>query len=99
MASDGRDRETSEPEWRSMFEAAPALLVALAPDLTILEVSDAYLEATMSGRDVILGTSIFDAFPENPGDASAAIAVAHMRASFDRVRAKLGGGRSWRARC
>lgn len=57
----------------------------LDPDLTIVAVSDAYLRATMTRRDDILGRGLFDVFPDNPDDPEAT-GVANLRASLDRVR-------------
>ncbi len=45
--------------------------MVLAPDLTIVAASDAYLRATMTERENILGRHLFDVFPENPADSSA----------------------------
>jgi PAS domain S-box-containing protein len=58
----------------------------LAPDLTIVAVSDAYLQATMTRRDAILGRGIFDVFPDNP-DEQGATGVSNLRASLERVLA------------
>jgi hypothetical protein len=49
-----------------LFEAAPGLYLVLAPDLRIVAVSDAYLRATMTSRQAILGRGIFDVFPGRP---------------------------------
>jgi signal transduction histidine kinase len=58
--------------------------LVLAPDLTIVAVSDAYLRATMTQRQDILGRGVFDVFPDNPGDPSTS-GVRNLRASLDRV--------------
>jgi signal transduction histidine kinase/ActR/RegA family two-component response regulator len=55
----------------------------LAPDLTIIAASDAYLRATGTGREAITGRPIFDTFPERPDPGG----IATLRASLDRVRA------------
>ena len=56
----------------------------MTPDLTIVAVSDAYLRATMTKREDILGRGIFEIFPDNPDD-SAATGVRNLRASLHRV--------------
>jgi hypothetical protein len=56
----------------------------LTPTLTIVAVSEAYLKATMTRREEILGRNLFDVFPDNPGDTTTT-AVANTRASLDRV--------------
>ncbi|HET7677233.1 MAG TPA: response regulator [Candidatus Limnocylindrales bacterium] len=77
-----------EPDFRALFESAPGLFLVLLPDLTIVAVSDAYLRATMTRREGILGRGIFDVFPDNPDDP-AATGERNLRASLDRVRAEL----------
>jgi len=56
----------------------------LAPDLTIIAVSDAYLQSTMTTREEILGRGIFEVFPDNPDDPTAT-GVHNLRASLQRV--------------
>jgi hypothetical protein len=38
-------------DFRAIFESVPGLYLIMLPDLTIAAVSDAYIDATMSGRD------------------------------------------------
>ncbi|MFZ0694566.1 MAG: ATP-binding protein, partial [Alphaproteobacteria bacterium] len=52
--------------------------------LIIVAASDAYLRATMTERDAILGRSIFDVFPDNPDDP-ATTGVRNLRNSLERV--------------
>jgi hypothetical protein len=47
------------PDFRRLFESAPACHLVLAPDLTIVAASDAYLRATMTRRESILGRGLF----------------------------------------
>jgi PAS domain S-box-containing protein len=75
---------TGAAEFRLLFESAPGLYLVLAPDLTIVAVSDAYLKATMTRRETILGRGLFEVFPDNPDDPTAT-GVANLRASLDRV--------------
>jgi len=60
------------------------LYLVLAPDLTIVGVSEAYLRATMTTRAQILGRGLFDVFPDNPDD-STATGVSNLRSSLERV--------------
>ena len=60
-----------EPDFRALFESAPGLNLVLRPDLSIVAASDAYLRATMTRREEVLGRNIFDVFPDKPADASA----------------------------
>jgi signal transduction histidine kinase/ActR/RegA family two-component response regulator len=75
----------SAADFRALFEGAPGLYLVLAPDFRIVAASDAYLAATMTKRDEILGRDIFDVFPDNPDDP-AATGVRNLRASLERVR-------------
>jgi signal transduction histidine kinase len=72
------------PDFRQLFESAPALLLVLTPDLRICAVSEAYLAATMTVRDEILHRSIFEVFPDNPDDPDAT-GVRNLRDSLMRV--------------
>ena len=72
------------PDFQTLFESTPGLYLVLAPDLTIVAASDAYLQATMTKRDEILGRGIFEVFPDNPADATAT-GVRNLRASLERV--------------
>lgn len=74
-------------DYKSLFESVPGLYLVLSPELNIIAVSDAYLRATMTRRENILGRGIFEVFPDNPDDASAT-GVSNLRASLNRVVAK-----------
>ena len=74
------------PDFRTLFESAPGLYLVLTPALTIVAVSDAYLNATMTKREEILGRGLFEVFPDNPDDPTAT-GVRNLRASLDRVLA------------
>src|SRR5580698_8292934 len=74
----------TQPDFRMLFESAPGLYLVLAPDLRIVAVSDAYLRATMTSREAILGRGIFEVFPDNPEDPQAS-GVNNLRASLQSV--------------
>jgi signal transduction histidine kinase len=80
-------RTIPAPDFRKLFESAPGLYLVLLPDLTIIAVSDAYLRATMTEREKILGRGIFEVFPDNPDDPNAD-GVRNLRASLQRVLQK-----------
>lgn len=88
MPNDGRpaNRELPTPDFRALFEAVPGLYLVLTPDLRIVAASDAYLDATMTQRDAIVGRHLFDVFPDNPDDV-AATGVRNLRDSLERVLA------------
>lgn len=75
---------TTPPDFRALFESAPGLFLVLTPDFVIVAVSDAYLRATMTQREEILGRGIFEVFPDNPNDPSAT-GVRNLRLSLERV--------------
>ena len=72
------------PDFKTLFESAPGLYLVLTPDIKIIAVSDAYLRATMTQREQILGKGIFEVFPDNPNDPSAT-GVHNLRTSLERV--------------
>ncbi len=74
----------SREEIKSIFESLPGLYLVLTPELNIVSASDAYLQATMTTRDGILGRKLFDVFPDNPDEISAT-GVSNLRASLNRV--------------
>jgi PAS domain S-box-containing protein len=71
-------------QFRALFESLPGLYVVLTPDFIIVAASDAYLKATMTQRENLLGKGFFEVFPDNPGDPGAT-AVANVRASLNQV--------------
>jgi PAS domain S-box-containing protein len=76
-----------EPDFQTLFEAAPGLYLVLLPDaprFTIVAVSDAYADATRSSRAEILGRGFFEVFPDNLSDPTA-FGVAKLRTSLERV--------------
>ena len=76
------------PDFQALFEAAPSCFLVLDPDWTIVAVSEAYLDATMTQRNSILGRHLFDVFPDNPEDP-AADGVANLSASLEQVARDL----------
>jgi PAS domain S-box-containing protein len=82
--TDRRRVEQMHLHFRALFESLPGLYLVLTPDLKIVAVSDAYLKATMTKREEILGRGLFEAFPDNPNDP-VADGVSNLRASLNRV--------------
>ncbi|GAA3792735.1 hypothetical protein GCM10022206_35580 [Streptomyces chiangmaiensis] len=71
-------------DYAALFAATPSPYLVLAPDLTIVEVNQAYLDATRRTRDNLIGQHIFEAFPDNPDDPDAD-GVQNLSASLHRV--------------
>lgn len=49
----------------------PMLILDPRPGLRIVDINDAYADATMASRSAIAGEKMFDAFPDNPDDPTA----------------------------
>lgn len=76
------DRSDSlSPDFRLLFESVPGLYLVLSPEFKIIAVSNAYLKATLTERDKILGRGIFEVFPDNPDDPDAT-GVSNLRSSL-----------------
>lgn len=74
-------------DYQAIFQSAPApylLLRADAPHYSIVDVNCAYLNATGTERDAMLGRGLFDVFPENP-DETEEDGPGELRISLDRV--------------
>jgi len=80
-----RKLERARLQFQALFESLPGLFLVLTPDLKIVAVSDAYLKATLTKREEILGRGLFEVFPDNPQDPTAS-GVSNLSASLDRVR-------------
>jgi signal transduction histidine kinase len=80
----GERTNTTQTEFRNLFESSPGLFLVLLPDFTIVAVTDAYLSATKTKRDDILRRCLFEVFPDNPDDPSAT-GVANLKASLLKV--------------
>ncbi|QSQ23724.1 PAS domain-containing protein [Pyxidicoccus parkwayensis] len=76
------------PDFRQLFEKSPDAYLVVAPDadFPIIAVSDAYLRATQTTREGILGRPLFEVFPDNPTDANAT-GARNLRASLERALA------------
>lgn len=79
---DGLD--AARQRYRGLYEAQTTAHLVLAPDFTIEEASEAYLEATMTRRTELVGKGLFEAFPDNPADPMAT-GARNLRASLERV--------------
>jgi PAS domain S-box-containing protein len=81
------DSPIASPGYRNLFEAVPGLYLVLLPDaprFTIVAVTDAYAQATMTRREDIVGRGLFEVFPDNPADVEAS-GERNLLASLERV--------------
>jgi PAS domain S-box-containing protein len=75
---------TTVLDFAALFDVTPSPYLVLASDLHIVSVNQAYLRATRTVQEQIIGRHIFDVFPDNPDDP-AATGVANLGASLRRV--------------
>jgi len=78
------NKAVDEPSYKLLFEQAPGMFMILDADLRIVAASDAYLRATLTKREDIIGKYVFDVFPDNPAEPGAD-AGRNSLASFRRV--------------
>jgi len=72
LFTSSRAAEATRLHFRALFESAPGLYVVLRPDdYEILAASDAFLAATMTRREDIVGRGLFEVFPDNPAEPDA----------------------------
>jgi PAS domain-containing protein len=83
---DHETRHEGLPDFQILFETTPGPYLILKPDadFTIVAVNNAYLKATLTQRERILGRSLFDVFPDNPSDPKAD-GVRNLRHSLEQV--------------
>jgi signal transduction histidine kinase len=67
-----------------LLEAAPGAYLVLDPNFVIVAVTEAYLRATLTVREQIIGRELFDVFPDNPHDPAAS-GTRNLRASLETV--------------
>jgi len=86
MAMSSNAAALPAPDFQALFESVPGLYLVLLPDFTIVAVSNAYLSATMTVRERIIGRNLFDVFPDNPDDPTAT-GTHNLRLSLAKVLA------------
>ncbi|RYD57935.1 MAG: PAS domain S-box protein [Sphingobacteriales bacterium] len=77
-------------DFHQIFELVPApflVIKADAPVFTIADANNAYLHATFTDKDSIIGKGIFDIFPGSPEDSSEITGVERLRLSLNKVLA------------
>lgn len=78
------NRERLAPDFHALFDAAPGACLVLDTDLRIIAVNAAYLAATMTEREALLGRDLFDVIPGDPDEPEADGSL-DLRASLERV--------------
>ncbi|WP_020653728.1 PAS domain-containing hybrid sensor histidine kinase/response regulator [Massilia niastensis] len=74
-------------DYQALFRASPYPYLVMAPDLTIIGASGAYLRSVRRTEEDIVGRYVFDAFPADP-DNPEATDIAEVKASLLRALAK-----------
>jgi len=74
-------------DYQALFRASPYAYLVMAPDLTIIGASGAYLRSVQRTEEDIVGRYVFDAFPEDPGNPDATD-ITEVKASLLRALAK-----------
>ncbi|MEX0685666.1 MAG: PAS domain S-box protein [Balneolales bacterium] len=73
---------------RSILKASPTPTLVLLPDIphfTIVEVNEAYLQATNTKESDLIGKPVFVAFPANPVEEDGDKGLKNIKASFKKV--------------
>ncbi|MHA7925538.1 MAG: diguanylate cyclase domain-containing protein [Marinobacter sp.] len=76
--------QLSASDLSRVFEASPSPQLILTPTLHIVTANQAYLDATMTRLDQIVGRGLFEVFPDNPEDPLAS-GTANLKSSLEQV--------------
>jgi len=71
-------------DYEKLFDHIPGLYMIILEDFTIVDVSNAYAEATFTKREEVIGKNLFEVFPDNPNDLKAD-GVANLKESLKYV--------------
>ncbi|TGM60323.1 ATP-binding protein [Leptospira vanthielii] len=71
-------------DFQKIFESLSELYMILDLDFNIIDVSDAYAQATLIQRENVVGHNIFEIFPDNPND-ELADGVKQLKFSLNQV--------------
>jgi PAS domain S-box-containing protein len=96
------ERTVDDSDMRDVLRATPDRYLVLAPDLSIVEVTDAFLAATRTKREELVGRSVVDAFPDDDLRTSvAAVLAARTTHTMPVLRRAytLGAERVWTRTC
>jgi PAS domain S-box-containing protein len=74
-------------DYQALFRASPYPYLVMAPDLTIVGASGAYLRSVQRTEEEIVGRYVFDAFPAEEGNQEATD-IGEVKASMLRALAK-----------
>ncbi|MBW3568249.1 MAG: PAS domain S-box protein, partial [Proteobacteria bacterium] len=81
------DNTSEEIDFQALFNAVPDLYWAVVPgQFRVAAVSAAFLAATGTRREDIVGKPLFEVFPADPNDPASKDNVNSLRASLERVQ-------------
>ncbi|MCX5157663.1 SpoIIE family protein phosphatase [Streptomyces sp. NBC_00291] len=75
-----------EIDYAAVFQTLPGMVALLSPDLVFLDANEEFLRTSGRTREQVVGSYLFDAFPDNPNDVGAS-GVRNLHASLRRVLA------------
>lgn len=75
---------THAPDFERIFRASSSPCLIVDRELIITDANEAYLKATQTSRQLLVGQYVFDAFPDNPAHQHPD-STANLAASFERV--------------
>ena len=76
-------QSSSDLDFAALFRSLPGIYLVLTPDLTIVDLSDAYVAATRISRDRLIGRNLFEIFPDQPQASPGG--TQNLRHSLERV--------------
>lgn len=77
---------SSQIDFATLFDVAPNAYMVLDHELRYVAANAAYLEATASQREALIGRRVFDLFPHDPDDPNN-VPAQQLRRSLERVLA------------
>lgn len=82
-------RSRRAPNFKALYQAAPASYVILTPEFEVVDASPEYLRTSMTRLSEIRGEHVFDVFPDPPTDPTLSAprpeGMRNLKASFQRV--------------
>lgn len=62
----------TEPQidYKEVFRTLPTPILLITPELSIIDMNQAYLRISGKSREELVGRNVFDAFPDNPAEPS-----------------------------
>jgi serine phosphatase RsbU (regulator of sigma subunit) len=78
--------QTPQIDYRAVFQALPAMVALMTPDLLYADVNEEFVLQSGRSREDLIGRHLFEVFPDNPNDPGAT-GIRNLEASLLRVLA------------